>query len=112
MKAAVKSAVLWLLAGYKRWVSPLLPPSCRFVPTCSEYARLAVDGGAAIVGGCCGTSPDHLRAMRVALDAHTAGDPPTLESIVEHVGPLANAAPNESAVPTRGRGGRSRPARA
>ena len=78
----------------------------------AEYARLAVDGGAAIVGGCCGTSPDHLRAMRVALDAHIAGDPPTLESIVEHVGPLANAAPNESAVPTRGRGGRSRPARA
>ena len=31
-----------LLEGYKRWVSPLLPPACRFVPTCSEYARLAV----------------------------------------------------------------------
>lgn len=28
--------------GYKRWVSPLLPRSCRFVPTCSEYARLAI----------------------------------------------------------------------
>jgi len=38
----MKAAVLWLLAGYKRWLSPLLPPSCRFVPTCSEYARLAV----------------------------------------------------------------------
>ncbi|HEV8237873.1 MAG TPA: membrane protein insertion efficiency factor YidD [Thermoanaerobaculia bacterium] len=38
----MRSAVLWLLAGYKRWISPLLPPSCRFVPTCSEYARLAV----------------------------------------------------------------------
>ena len=42
MRAAVRSAVLWLLEGYKRWLSPLLPPSCRFVPTCSEYARLAV----------------------------------------------------------------------
>src|SRR5690606_20791247 len=31
-----------LLDAYKRWVSPLLPPACRFVPTCSEYARLAV----------------------------------------------------------------------
>ena len=31
-----------LFEGYKRWVSPLLPPACRFVPTCSEYARLAV----------------------------------------------------------------------
>lgn len=27
-----------LLRGYKRFVSPLLPPSCRFTPTCSEYA--------------------------------------------------------------------------
>jgi uncharacterized protein len=38
----VRALVLWLLAAYKRWVSPLLPPACRFVPTCSEYARLAV----------------------------------------------------------------------
>jgi putative membrane protein insertion efficiency factor len=38
----VKKLVLTVLRGYKRWLSPLLPPSCRFVPTCSEYARLAV----------------------------------------------------------------------
>ena len=31
-----------LLDLYKRRVSPLLPPSCRFTPTCSEYARLAL----------------------------------------------------------------------
>jgi len=31
-----------LLAAYKRWLSPLLPRSCRFSPTCSEYARLAL----------------------------------------------------------------------
>ena len=31
-----------LLDFYKRRVSPLLPPSCRFTPTCSEYARLAL----------------------------------------------------------------------
>ena len=31
-----------LLKGYKRFVSPLLPPSCRFTPTCSEYAIEAV----------------------------------------------------------------------
>jgi putative membrane protein insertion efficiency factor len=29
-------------AFYKRFVSPLLPPACRFTPTCSEYAREAV----------------------------------------------------------------------
>lgn len=31
-----------LLALYKRWLSPFLPAACRFTPTCSEYARLAV----------------------------------------------------------------------
>jgi putative membrane protein insertion efficiency factor len=31
-----------LLGLYKRRISPLLPPSCRFTPTCSEYARLAL----------------------------------------------------------------------
>lgn len=30
------------LEGYKRWLSPLLPQACRFTPTCSEYARLAI----------------------------------------------------------------------
>lgn len=32
-----------LLAGYKRFVSPLLPSSCRFYPTCSEYALEAIE---------------------------------------------------------------------
>lgn len=30
------------LEAYKRWLSPLLPRACRFSPTCSEYARLAI----------------------------------------------------------------------
>lgn len=30
------------LLAYKRFVSPLFPPACRFTPTCSEYMRLAV----------------------------------------------------------------------
>lgn len=33
---------VWLLELYKRRVSPLLPAACRFTPTCSEYARLAL----------------------------------------------------------------------
>ncbi len=35
----------WIVEGlrlYKRYISPLLPRSCRFSPTCSEYMRLAV----------------------------------------------------------------------
>jgi putative membrane protein insertion efficiency factor len=40
-----------LLALYKRRISPLLPPSCRFTPTCSEYARLAIGKYGALYGG-------------------------------------------------------------
>ena len=42
----------------------------------ADYVRLAVDGGAKIVGGCCGTTFDHLAAMRTALDAHRKADAP------------------------------------
>jgi 5-methyltetrahydrofolate--homocysteine methyltransferase len=76
----------------------------------AEYARLAVDGGAAIVGGCCGTSPDHLRAMRAAIDAHTAAAPPTTEQIIERIGPLANSMP-ESLAEQSARGRERRRAR-
>ncbi len=34
--------LVFLLALYKRRLSPLLPRACRFSPTCSEYARLAL----------------------------------------------------------------------
>jgi uncharacterized protein len=34
----MKTAIQFLLRMYKRFVSPLLPHACRFVPTCSEYA--------------------------------------------------------------------------
>jgi uncharacterized protein len=39
----MKFLVLDLLGIYKAVVSPLLPPACRFEPTCSEYAREAVE---------------------------------------------------------------------
>ena len=35
-------AVASVFGAYKRFLSPLLPPACRFSPTCSEYAREAV----------------------------------------------------------------------
>lgn len=39
---AVARGLAALLGAYKRWLSPLLPPACRFSPTCSVYAREAV----------------------------------------------------------------------
>lgn len=35
--------LLAVLRGYKRFLSPLLPPACRFEPTCSMYAMNAVE---------------------------------------------------------------------
>ena len=39
----MKSAALILLSLYKKIISPLLPPSCRFYPTCSDYASEAIN---------------------------------------------------------------------
>lgn len=38
----MKRLMVAALEAYKRWLSPMLPRACRFTPTCSEYARLAV----------------------------------------------------------------------
>lgn len=43
MSGALQRALLALIRFYQRAISPLTPPSCRFVPTCSEYARQAVE---------------------------------------------------------------------
>lgn len=42
---------LYALAAYKRFVSPMFPPSCRYVPTCSEYAMEAVERFGVARGG-------------------------------------------------------------
>jgi putative membrane protein insertion efficiency factor len=35
-------ALIVPVTGYRRFISPLLPPSCRFAPSCSEYALVAL----------------------------------------------------------------------
>jgi 5-methyltetrahydrofolate--homocysteine methyltransferase len=52
----------------------------------ADYARLARDCGATIIGGCCGTTPEHLRKMRAALEDHVPNPRPTLETIAAHLG--------------------------
>lgn len=37
----MKKCIIAILRLYKRFISPLLPPACRFTPTCSEYAMEA-----------------------------------------------------------------------
>jgi putative membrane protein insertion efficiency factor len=43
--------VLLLLRGYKTLISPLLPPMCRFEPTCSVYTMQAVEKYGVLRGG-------------------------------------------------------------
>ena len=43
--------VIGVLGFYKRWISPALPPACRFEPTCSEYAAEAVGRYGLLRGG-------------------------------------------------------------
>ena len=47
----MKSLALGLLRLYQRWISPAFPPSCRYLPTCSEYAMEAVERYGALRGG-------------------------------------------------------------
>ncbi|MDA2910996.1 membrane protein insertion efficiency factor YidD [Nitrospiraceae bacterium AH_259_D15_M11_P09] len=39
----MRSFCIGLITFYQRWVSPLFPPACRFEPTCSQYAREAIE---------------------------------------------------------------------
>ena len=55
----------------------------------ADYARIALDAGARIIGGCCGTSPEHLAAMRKSLETYTRGERPTDELIEQRLGPVS-----------------------
>ena len=54
------------------------------------YARLAIDAGARIIGGCCGTSAVHLAAMRKSLEGYRRGPVPTLAAVTAQLGPLVS----------------------
>ena len=80
----------------------------------ADYARLALDAGVRIIGGCCGTTPEHIRVMRAALEGHRPGEAPDLDAIVARLGPVSSGAgqqggpgPHPDAEPT-GRGKRRR----
>jgi 5-methyltetrahydrofolate--homocysteine methyltransferase len=56
----------------------------------AEYAIMARNSGATIIGGCCGTMPEHLSAMRAALESQEKGDQPSLEEIAAKIGPFSS----------------------
>ena len=47
----MKALLLALIRFYRADVSPLRPPACRFIPTCSQYAQEAVERYGAVRGG-------------------------------------------------------------
>ncbi len=47
----MKRILLWMIRFYRKHISPLRQPCCRFIPTCSAYALEAVEKYGALKGG-------------------------------------------------------------
>ena len=58
----------------------------------AAYAKLAIDAGATIIGGCCGTTPNHVAAMRQAIDSHKPQNVPNLQNILDVLGEVSKGA--------------------
>ncbi len=79
----------------------------------ADYAALARDAGAKIIGGCCGTMAEHLVKMREALETRPKGDSPSLELIAEKLGAFSSevdGTEEDAAPPRRERSRRRRSA--
>jgi 5-methyltetrahydrofolate--homocysteine methyltransferase len=75
----------------------------------ARYATFARDAGATIIGGCCGTTPDHLRAMRAALETTPRGPAPDLAAVTEALGGFSSDSDGtDGRGPTRERRSRRR----
>jgi 5-methyltetrahydrofolate--homocysteine methyltransferase len=62
----------------------------------AAYACLARDAGARVIGGCCGTTAGHIRAMAVALASRPPGQPPERATIEAALGPMGAAPAGEA----------------
>ena len=56
----------------------------------AKYAVMARNSGAKIIGGCCGTKPEHLRSMRAALESEVMGTVPSLQQVELQIGPFSS----------------------
>lgn len=61
----LKRLLIWPIRFYQTAISPWIGPSCRFVPTCSEYAILAIERDGVLRGS--------LKAIRRILRCHPWG---------------------------------------
>ena len=81
MRHFAKLVTMHLLRAYKWAISPLFPPACRYVPTCSEYAMEAVERYGALRGGLMAIA----RLLRCHPFAHGGYDPvPVHAAICSH----------------------------
>ena len=58
----IKKLIIGIIVFYRRFISPLKPPTCRFYPTCSEYALEAIEKYGVLLGG--------IRALKRILKCH------------------------------------------
>ena len=91
-----RRVVIGMLRGYKKFISPLLPPACRYEPSCSLYMMEAVELHGVLRGGWLGT----LRLLRCHPFAKGGFDPPPLP----RTSPTGHATPDATAA-----GGRAYP---
>lgn len=75
MNRIFQIALLSLLRGYKWALSPMFPPACRYVPTCSEYAVEAIERHGTIRG----SAMAMMRLLRCHPFANGGFDPVPLE---------------------------------
>jgi uncharacterized protein len=102
MREFAQLVVLQMLRAYKWAISPMLPPACRFVPTCSEYAAEAVERHGVVRGG----SKALLRLLRCHPFSRAGYDPlvrgdsgenetPRLEQRTREMGHPTHSSANE-----------------
>jgi uncharacterized protein len=71
MRQIARNFAVQILRGYKWAISPMFPPACRYVPTCSEYAMEAIDRFGVLRGGTMAL----WRLLRCHPFAHGGYDP-------------------------------------